>query len=69
MNWRQVTEHAAELGARRMLYLGLVLASDLPGAQLPQQVTRDIASDGAVRGLAAEVVNRLFRRQGPIRPG
>ena len=44
MNWSQVTEHSTELGARRMLHLGLLLASELLGAQLPQQVSSDVTS-------------------------
>ena len=60
MNWTQVTEHAAELGARRMLHLGLVLANKLLGARLPEHISKDINSNPTVSALAAEMTRRLF---------
>jgi Uncharacterised nucleotidyltransferase len=60
MNWPQVSEHAAELGAKRMLHLGLVLASQLLGAKLPEHISKDINSDPTVSALAVEMTRRLF---------
>jgi hypothetical protein len=63
LNWRQVSDHAAELGATRMFYLGLLLANQLLGATLPEQISRDINSDPTSSALAAEIIKRLFEKR------
>jgi len=60
MNWRWVIGQADTLGMRRMLFLGLYLASDVVGAALPEHVLRTVQADRSVRGLARQVRKRLF---------
>jgi hypothetical protein len=55
MDWAQLITYSAELGSQRMLFLGVLLATDLLGAQLPDHVYRRIRSDPAVTLLAANV--------------
>jgi hypothetical protein len=50
---------AREVGAERILRLGLRLASDLLGAELPPQVEGDVRSDRAVSRLAAQIESCL----------
>jgi Uncharacterised nucleotidyltransferase len=61
MDWEQVMAQAGTLGSRRMLFLGLFLASDLLGASLPKGVLKRVKADAAVKALAAQVHERLFR--------
>jgi hypothetical protein len=61
MDWGRLLNHAADIGAQRMLGLGLFLANELLGAALPNEVRRGILADQAVRPLAAQIVQRLFR--------
>lgn len=63
LDWEQALREAEETGTRRMLYLGLFLASDLLGAQLPQNILQRVQSDGATQSLAAHVRKRLFRKE------
>jgi hypothetical protein len=63
MNWPLVMEHAATLGSKRMLKLGLLLARELLGAPLPDEVSRELHSDSSVKALAAEVTKRLFEER------
>lgn len=60
INWKQVTERAEMLGGRRMLLLGLFLASDLLGTELPGEILEKIEADPAIRSLATKVRARLF---------
>ena len=51
---------ASRLGSRRRVLLGLYLASDLLGAELPQEVWRRVQAESAVQSLAERVRERLF---------
>jgi len=55
INWAQVLEQAEAQGRSRMLFLGLALARDLAGAELPSEVSGRMRADPAVGGLAAQV--------------
>lgn len=61
MDWERILGHAADVGAERMLALGLFLANDLLGTALPDRVWRRILTDDAVKPLATQVSQRLFR--------
>jgi hypothetical protein len=61
MNWEMVLQEAHRTGSRRMLFLGLLLASDLLRAPLPEHIRRTIHTDGAAKSLALTVSNDLFR--------
>jgi hypothetical protein len=61
LDWARITDHASELGARRMLWLGLYLACELLGAAVPADIRRHIDEDAVVPNLAGDVRARLFR--------
>ena len=65
MDWRTVMDQARALKSERMLFLGLYLASDLLGAPLPEEIKAKIHSDPAVKSLATQVSERLFREVPP----
>ena len=60
LNWRQVIANAAALGNTRVLLLGLSLAHELLGAQLPNEVLKQIEADAAIEKLTARAKERLF---------
>jgi Uncharacterised nucleotidyltransferase len=62
-DWDCATAAAREVGAQRMLRLGLCLASDVLGAELPTQVEASVRSDRAVSRLAAQIESRLAFRE------
>jgi hypothetical protein len=51
---------AREVGAARMLRLGLCLARELLDASLPEELAKDTASDAVARSLASQVTGRLL---------
>src|SRR5712664_1280188 len=58
-DWDRVVAVAREVGAERILRLGLRLASDVLGADLPVHLEPFKRSDGAVSRLAAQITSRL----------
>jgi Uncharacterised nucleotidyltransferase len=58
-DWERVITVAREVGAERILRLGLRLASDVLGAELPAQLEASVRSDRAVTRLATQVQTRL----------
>ena len=60
MNWDSVLNHAARLGSRRMLFTGLLLARDLLGANIPEEVTKKIENYPPVKSIAEQISHRLF---------
>ena len=58
-DWDRVVAVAREVGAERILRLGLRLASDVLGANLPIHLEPGIRSDRAVSKLAAQITSRL----------
>jgi hypothetical protein len=59
LNWQRVLEDAKFLGIERMLFLGLLLASDHLSATLPVEVAQKIQSDLTCQSLAMQVWQRL----------
>jgi hypothetical protein len=60
LNWQLVLENAKTLGARRILSLGLFLASDLLGAAMPPEVWKAVQPDAQVKKLAGQIREQLF---------
>jgi hypothetical protein len=60
LDWDRAFREAQVAGARRMLALGLALARDLVGAELPPEVGRRVDAEPAVHPLVAQVRERLF---------
>jgi hypothetical protein len=58
-DWDRAQAIAREDGAERMLRLGLRLASDLLGAELPGHVNAGVRSDRGVAELVAQIESRL----------
>jgi hypothetical protein len=55
LDWRKVIDKASTLGGRRILFLGLFLANDLLGAELPPDVLRQMRSDQILSELSEQV--------------
>jgi hypothetical protein len=60
LNWARVIDDATKLGSRRILFLGLLLAKDILGAELPMTALRGIEADRALRQLSEQVTWWLF---------
>ena len=65
MDWDAVWLRAETLRARRMLHLGLALAHELLGAQLPDSVLARVHTDRSALSLASEIERRLLSRTTP----
>jgi hypothetical protein len=61
LDWRVVFGRARELGCTRALNLGLFLASDLVGADLPPPILKRVVTDTIVRHLADYVREWILR--------
>ena len=60
IDWEQVTEQSHNLHTERMLWLGLLLASELLGTTLPEQVLLRIQADNTAKALSQQVCDHLF---------
>ena len=61
-DWDRAMAAAGEVGAERILHLGLRLASDVLGTKLPAHVEGNVRSDRAVSKLAAQIESHLASR-------
>lgn len=62
LDWGRVTQRARAAASERILSLGLLLAHDLLGTALPEELLHPAKSDAACAALADEVTNRLFQK-------
>jgi hypothetical protein len=62
MDWEQLIEQARTQGCERMLLHGLLLASELLGATLPEKVYQRIQAEPVSKSLTTQVRERLFCR-------
>lgn len=60
LNWEEVLQTATQLGSRRMLFLGSILARELMGIALPESISKAIATDIPGQLLAQRLQERLF---------
>lgn len=60
LDWTQLLKRAQACGSKRMLLLGLHLAREFFGTELPPQVVAEIEADGEVQPLTAEVIHQVF---------
>ncbi len=60
LNWSELLKRARRTGTERMLLLGLFVAHDLLGANLPEQVIEQFESDAGMNLLAGQIYSRLF---------
>ncbi len=63
LDWPRLLDRAGRIGGRRMVALGLLLAHEVLGAELPENVLAGVRRDRAVGALAADVRSWLFRRR------
>jgi hypothetical protein len=68
LEWERVVSEARRVGGLRILLLGLLLASDLLDAALPELVARELARDPAVGRLADEVKQTMLCKPSPDEP-
>lgn len=60
LNWEELLERARRTGTERMLLLGLYVAHDLLGANLPAHVEAKFETDEEIAPLAGQIYSRLF---------
>ena len=60
IDWRELHLEASRQGVRRVLSLGLVLARDLLGAELPVETSRAVDRDLRGKSIVSTVVSKLF---------
>jgi hypothetical protein len=61
LDWHYVSAQAGNLGLRRMIAVGALLADDLLEATAPADLARELKIDRTTRALAAEVRRSLFK--------
>jgi hypothetical protein len=66
LEWDRLLARATEMGARRLLLLGLCLAQEVLGSELPAAIREAIASDSALHRLAAMVMRALVGGVGVV---
>lgn len=72
MEWGSVLRETKRIGAQRSLFLGLRVANDLMGLELPQSLQEQIHGAPAIRRLATHVRTELLRERdghGPVDDG
>jgi len=60
IDWRKLQQEASRQGVRRMLNLGLFLAHDLLGAELPVEVAKTVERDFRGGSVVSRIVSKLF---------
>lgn len=66
-DWHQILEQAGEQGSKRMISLALFLAHSLLGAELPEEVRKEVRADRVIKSLADQVHGNLFQEAGDRR--
>jgi hypothetical protein len=60
LDWERILDNAFRSGIERILFLGLYLAKDMLGAEVPDEMNRKLENDPAIPSLAEEVRKRIF---------
>lgn len=68
LDWDRLSSVAEEVGAQRMLHVGLRLATDVLGADLPENIASVVLSDSAAERLARRII-RWLPAAGSAPPG
>ena len=61
INWERILVRFRKLKLERMVLLGLLLAKELAGTDLPEMIVREIDADRGIMELASRVYAKLFR--------
>jgi hypothetical protein len=64
LDWEYVAREAEELGLKRVLGTGLLLAEGLLGAAVPHKLAQGLKIDRSAKALAAQASTRLFEEPG-----
>jgi hypothetical protein len=59
VDWDRAMSAGREVGAERMLRVGMQLAADVLGVRLPAKVASDVRSDATAEDVAAQIAHRL----------
>lgn len=59
IDWKKAREAAADVGAERMLRVGVLLGTSLFGTKLPEAMADDVQRDRATKRLCAQIQNWL----------
>jgi hypothetical protein len=62
LDWGKLIEKASHKGGQRMLFLGLILAHNLLGTILPEDILQKIQADQEAKLLADQVYKQLFSK-------
>lgn len=62
LNWVMLLQQTKEIGCKRILLIGLLLASDLLSAKLPDIVWQEIEADRTVPKLVSTVKQQIFEK-------
>jgi len=68
MDWERVMKQAVQSGIERMLLLGLSLAKDLIGVEMPDVIVRRIAGDRVIKSFVPRIAEQIFDQRNN-RPG
>lgn len=60
IDWDIVIKHAVQARSERMLFLGLSLANDLFGSDLPENIIKQIEADDELKELTYKIKQRIF---------
>jgi hypothetical protein len=60
LDWKRMLDNAIRSGIERILFLGLYLARDMLGADIPNEINKRLMNDKAIPSLAKEVCKRIF---------
>jgi hypothetical protein len=64
LDWHYVLHEANDLGIKRALWIGLLLAQGLLGAAVPPKLAQVLKIDRTAKALAAQACTRLFEEPG-----
>lgn len=60
IDWIKIQQEASRLGIERMLGLGLFLAHDFLGAELPEEISKKVQEDLRTKSAARQIRERFF---------
>ena len=60
IDWGEIQQEASRQGVERMFGLGLFLAHEFLGTNLPKEIFKKVLADGATKSVAQQVRKRLF---------
>lgn len=69
LDWQNIIKMANRLGSKRLLLLGLLLAENLLGVDLPEMIRYEVNTDSVVLSLAAKVERQLISPNLVVEPG